>query len=392
MLQPFLTNFVHSIRFGSGSINELPAAIKNHESDSCTIITDENVRRQPFFEKVLEGLDEAKISSTIYSGVEPDPNIDTIKDLGELVRKDGNSVVVGIGGGSSLDAAKCAALLGNTSEDIESFIGLNKCPRTVRKKILIPTTSGTGSEVTCVAVLTKTQSGGGDTKVLIKDPVLYAELALIDPDLTVSMPQSVTAATGMDAFTHAYESYTNNVYNPISDQFAIEAIKLIGQWLKRAVTDGTDLKARYFMSQASLFAGLAFANTATALVHAIAQGVGSRYHIAHGFANAVILPYIIKFNSPACIEKTAQIYSSLNGDIMHSKGFESASQLSGFVKQLNADIGIPADFSSIGVKMDEKEIKEILLETKENTPQLWEVNSRSADIEEVIEAIKPLLI
>jgi alcohol dehydrogenase len=244
---------------------------------------------------------------------------------------------VGVGGGSSLDVAKAIGMLAKNDGKAEDYIGLETVPSPGLPTIMIPTTAGTGSEVTFTAVFTmreKKKKGG------INSRFLYPDLALLDPLLTLSLPPNITATTGMDALTHAIEAFTSLQSNPMSDLVAREAIALVGANLKRAFEQGDDLEARREMLLASLLGGLALASAGVTACHALAYPLGAFFDIPHGLANAVLLPYIMGYNAESAEAKFAQV-----GSLLGAKESEEATVLSragvDLVKSLSKGIGIP---------------------------------------------------
>ncbi|MEE9566516.1 MAG: iron-containing alcohol dehydrogenase, partial [Desulfobacteria bacterium] len=247
-------------------------------------------------------------------------------------------LVVGVGGGSSLDVAKAVAMLvinGGTAED---YIGLEMVPMPGLPTIMIPTTAGTGSEVTFTAVFTmreKKAKGG------INSRFMYPDLALLDPELTLSLPPNITATTGMDALTHAIEAFTSLQSNPMSDLVAKEAIALIGANLKRAVEQGDDLEARREMLLGSLLGGLALASAGVGACHALAYPLGAFFDIPHGMANAVLLPYIMDYNLSSAEAKYAEVGSLMGEKDPQQSGESAAEQSVKLVRRLSQNIGIP---------------------------------------------------
>jgi len=224
---------------------------------------------------------------------------------------------------------------------------MNKVSQPPLYTVAVPTTAGTGSEVTQYAVITDLHR---QYKLTVGSPLIIPRLAVVDPELTYSLPPALTAATGMDALTHAVESYTNNVYHPLADLLAEEAIYLIGRHLRTAVANGRHVEARRQLLYASLLAGLAFNYTRLGNVHAMAHPVGGWFDVPHGVANAILLPHVMEFNLPACLERTAHIASLLGEPVEGLSLVAAARRGVEAVRQLAADVGIPANLRAVGVE------------------------------------------
>ena len=250
--------------------------------------------------------------------------------------------MIGLGGGSALDTAKGIAVLAANPGKVSDYVGLDRVSSPGLPTIMVPTTAGTGSEVTFTAVFTdrKTKTKGG-----INSRFLYPTVALLDPELTLSLPPEVTAQTGLDALTHAMEAYTSNQANPLSDLVALKAISLIGRSLKRAVRKGTDIEAREDMLLGSLLAGMALANAGVTAVHAMAYPLGAFFNIPHGLANAVLLPYVLEYNRPSCPDRFARLGNALSPSRITSSIEQEARKCVVKVIRLSRSIGIPERLS-----------------------------------------------
>ncbi|MFW6255650.1 MAG: iron-containing alcohol dehydrogenase [Candidatus Sumerlaeota bacterium] len=328
--------------FGSGALAELPGAMEKLGAQKALIVTDPGLVKAGVCALIQQTLDEAKISHALFDGVEPDPRIEIVQACADAVRESGADVLIGLGGGSSLDIAKMASVVMTNDGDVLDFVGIGNIPKPGMKKILIPTTSGTGSEVTPIAVLS---DKAAHLKKGVVSDYLYPDVALVDPDLTIGLPPAVTAFTGMDAMTHAVEAYTNKNAHPFIDTFALEAVRLIGQYLPRAVADGKDIEARSNMSQASLYGGMCLGPVNTAAVHALAYPLGGTFDVAHGVANSLLLPHVMRFNAPSCPEKYARIAEALGREATADEavaGIEALSKKAGIVSQMR-ELNIPRD-------------------------------------------------
>ncbi len=282
----------------------------------------------------------------VYSDVESDPSVESVDACARVVVEKKIDLLIGLGGGSPIDTAKCASIIATNGGKTEDYLGIEKVPLPGLPKIFIPTTAGTGSEVTNVAVLSlkslKTKKG-------IVSRFLMADTAMLDPELTVGLPGFITAATGMDALTHAIEAYVSKFAQPLTDYFAIEAIKLISRHLRTAVHQGSDIDAREHVLTGSLYAGLAFGSAATGMVHGLAMPMGGLYGIAHGIANAVLLPHVMRFNMIASLERFAQIARAMGEPVDGLSLRDAAEAAVRAVESLSADIGIPRYVDELGV-------------------------------------------
>ena len=292
-MTPFVFNTTPSIRMGAGEIENLG----NISSAICTgcalIVTDAGMVRTGIVARAEAILQRAGVVVKTYADVVADPPEAVV--MGAVNMAEGCGLVIGIGGGSSLDVAKLAALLAGNLGTLAGAYGVNKATGPRLPLIVIPTTAGTGSEVTPIAIVTT----GASEKMGVVSPLIIPDIALLDPELTYDLPAHVTAATGIDAMVHAIEAYAsvspNN--NPVSRALAIEALRLIGGALERAVTAPRDCAARADMLLGSLLAGQAFANSPVAAVHALAYPIGGHFKVPHGLSNALVLPHVLRFNT-----------------------------------------------------------------------------------------------
>jgi alcohol dehydrogenase class IV len=334
------------IKYGYGAAKNIGALIKELGGKSALIVTDPGLVRAGLLKTIRSILQSDGIQFSCYDQVEPNPSIENVEACFEVYRQNNPDVIVGLGGGSSIDTAKAVAVLATNGGRIQDYEGYNKVTKPKKTVIAIPTTAGTGSEVTASSVIT-------DRKRQIKMAIIsfnvIPEYALVDPELTLSVPPALTASTGMDALTHAIESYVSKDAIPQSEAFALHAIRLISRSLRRAVFDGDNRVARDDMMMGSLLAGMAFAISKLGNVHAMAHPLGGVFNIPHGIANAVLLPYVMKFNALACPEKFADIAAAMGADIRGLTQREAAFKAVELVRELNADIGIPDNLSCLGV-------------------------------------------
>lgn len=278
------------------------------------LVTDKGLVQAGVLDGVLDGFRTAGVVTTVFTDVLADPPEESVLAAVAVARAEGADGIIGFGGGSSLDTAKLVALLAGTPQALGEIygIGLAKGPRL--PLIQVPTTAGTGSEVTPIAIVTTpTQEKKG-----VVSPLLYPDVAVLDGSLTVGLPPRVTAMTGIDAMVHAIEAYTTrHKKNPLSDALAVKALELLHGNIRRVIADGTDLAARSAMLQGSLLAGMAFANAPVAAVHALAYPLGGHFHVPHGLSNALVLAPVLEFNKPAA----EQLYAELAEVVLPGQRF-----------------------------------------------------------------------
>ena len=322
---------------GNGVIRKLPEIIQNSGKKRPLIITDSGIVKAGICRKIMTLLEEAGIKAGCFDKVEPDPRIEIVYDCLELVKTEDYDLLIGLGGGSSLDITKVVSVLLKNNGDVSCYLGVDKIPEAGMDTILIPTTAGTGSEATPIAVLSDKKE---QLKKGIVSDKLYPKIALIDPELMTSLPSHITAYTGIDALTHSIEAYTNKFSQPFVDTFALESIRLIGNSLRKAVKHGNDIEARYNMSLASLYGGMCLGPVNTAGVHALAYPLGGTFNVPHGVANSLLLSYVMEFNLSSNLGKYAEIASALGEDIGGMSLNEAAQRAVIAVEKLCRDIGI----------------------------------------------------
>ncbi|WP_368931027.1 iron-containing alcohol dehydrogenase [Bacillus pumilus] len=285
-----------NIMMGTGQSKEIGSIVEDLvlPGAKVMIVTDSGVRNAGLVQPIEAYLQEAGYSVFVFDQVSPNPRDNECLAGAELFRKEQASAVIAIGGGSPMDTAKAIALLGPNGGIPEDYISGKKAYANLSPLICIPTTAGTGSEVTRSSVITLAAS---HKKITLKHALLRPTIAILDPALTLTVPKSITAATGVDALVHAIEGYSCKVTNPISKAMGASAMETIVKYLPAAFEDGSDLEARYKMQEGSLLAGLCFGSADVAAVHCLAEALGSLYDTPHGIANAVFLPYVMQFNA-----------------------------------------------------------------------------------------------
>lgn len=332
---------------GWGSLKELLPEVKKYAPKKILVVTDPMLAKIGLTDRVTGPLEEEGYSVTVYTDVVPEPPLETGEKLVSFTRKGQFEMVIGVGGGSALDLAKLAAVLAVHEGPAFDYLNLTGTKNVEKKglpKILIPTTSGTGSEVTNISVLSLET-----TKDVVTHDYLLADVAIVDPELTVSVPAKVTAATGIDALTHAVEAYISVNASPTTDGLALQAIRLIGRSLRKAVEDGSDKQARIDMSNGSYLAGLAFFNAGVAGVHALAYPLGGQFHISHGESNAVLLPYVMGYIRKSCAKRMADILNALGGNSTYLSEEEASYKCVEELERLVKDVGIPSTLAGFDI-------------------------------------------
>ncbi len=320
---------------GQGSLKELKNLLQ--KEDNVFIVTDKVLVGIGIAKKVMDILEEKSIRYTVFSEVPVNPHEDSVQKAVELAKKNGCNAVIALGGGSPLDVGKMVAFLLTNSGTLEEYQWDNKPTEAPMAKLInIPTTAGTGSEVTATAVIISR-----DTKKGIKRDDLFAYAAIIDPLLMVSMPPHITSTTGIDAFTHAYESFVGLGSNPVTDAWAIEAMQLIIEYLPRAYVNGEDLEAREKVSIAAVLAGVAMDQAGLGFIHSCSGPVASYYDVPHGLSNAVFLPYALRFNMLANLDKHVAIAEMFGMDVSGLSKREAAELAVDAVAQFLDDLDIP---------------------------------------------------
>jgi alcohol dehydrogenase class IV len=325
------------IRYGEGTFAALGESARELGLSRVLLVTDPGVVRLGIAGAAETNLAAASISVTRFEGVQPDPTLANVAAGLERLRAVGAVGLVAVGGGSSIDCAKAIAVAHGNPGPLPAFVGVERIPRVGLPVIAVPTTAGTGSEATRVAVITDTER---DVKMMFASRHLVCAAAIVDPLLTLSMPPSLTAAVGVDALAHAIEAYVSRRAQPLTDQLALSAVRRIGAHLRRACADGQDRPARAAMMLGAMEAGMAFSNASVALVHGMARPLGACFHLAHGISIAVLLPVVTRFSLPAAPARYAEIGAALGvGD------------LAAGLQALNREVGIPT-LRELGVPRD----------------------------------------
>ncbi|WP_319562863.1 iron-containing alcohol dehydrogenase [Marispirochaeta sp.] len=336
--------FPTEIRYGERIITELPKRIKADGISSVLVITDPGLKNQSFTGEILNSLKAGNIRYSVYDEVEANPKDFNVQSAAALINEQGAEALIALGGGSPIDCAKAVAIVAPQGGEVREYEDSSRIGEAVLPLYTVPTTAGTGSEVTFSAVITDSTAR---YKFTVKSPRVAPRAAFIDPLLTLSMPPALSAATGMDALTHAVEAFTARNANPLSDASALHAIGLINRSLTKAVTSPQDKESRGGMMLGSLLAGIAFSHSDVAAVHCLAEALGGMYDSPHGVCNAVALPVVMEYNLDYAVDRYARIAREM--DIEFGDSREGARLAVERVKQLASDVGLP-QFRELGVR------------------------------------------
>ena len=337
---------------GLGSIKRV-GQIARSFGTRALIVTDSIMESNGVVSEVQKYLQQENVEVVIYSKVNEEPHTEYVDEGAKVYEDSSCQFIIAVGGGSPIDAAKAIGTVVTHKAPIKSFMGINKIPGPNVPLIAIPTTAGTGSEVTRVTIITDNQE---DVKMLILSNHLLPTVAICDAELTKTMPKRLTAATGLDALTHAVEAYISVKAQPITDMIALEAISLISRYLRQAWSNGSDMEARYHMMLASTLAGYAFSNSSVALVHGMSRPIGACFHVPHGISNAVLLPAVMRFTLPGNVTKFARIAEAMGENVSGLSMLEAAEKAVSSIERLCDD------FNMVGLRnagVPEEELKEL---------------------------------
>lgn len=327
-----------TIKYGADITATLSREVKSFNAESICIVTDKGLIKAGIVDKIIAAMDkEHKDNLLIFDEVMPNPRDTTVQDGYELARRRNVDILVAIGGGSSMDVAKAMAILLENGGTVQDYEGLDTVKGNAVPVIAIPTTVGTGSEVTFFSVITDTKR---HFKMSILSTKIAPKVALVDPLLVEDLPTSIVASTGMDALTHAIEGYTCRLAEPITDATGIYAIKMIAKNLEKAVVNN-DKTAKSKMLMASLLAGICFGNSDIASVHAMAEALGGMYDTPHGIANAILLPYVMEYNYDADMKKFKEVAIAMGQNVVGMSDEEAARAAVDAVKDLSRKLNIP---------------------------------------------------
>lgn len=353
-MAPFEFRSVPRLVCQSGSTDQLAELLgplleqsKLTATTKVFLLVDPFIESTSRFATVLDNLKKAGLQVKVCTDVEPDPPEADVTRVTQAAIEFDSQVVIGLGGGSTLDIAKLVAILCKQEQALETMYGVGNVTSSRLPLVLIPTTSGTGSEVTPISIVTT----GKDTKMGVVSPVLYGDLAILDADWTLSLPQHVTAATGIDAMVHAIEAYTSKrLKNHYSDFLACQALRLLAQNLLKVCETPNDREARQAMMLGACIAGQAFANAPVGGVHALAYPIGGIFHVSHGLSNSLVLPEVLKFNLPAAEHLYAELANVVGVSKLGQNDHDQAQTFIEWAAQLSPSTGLPTNLRGVGIQ------------------------------------------
>ena len=324
--------------FGRSASDNIGPELKALGARKVFIVTDEVLWRLGVLKRIVSSLKAEKLEFQVYDRLPTEPTVDFVNDGTKLFQESGANVILAVGGGTPIDTAKAISIMATNGGSIADYMGANKIPSPGVPLVAVPATAGTGSEVTIFTIITNAKT---NVKMLIASPHLMPRLAIVDPLLTLTMPKGLTAATGLDALTHAIEAYVSRKAQPMTDILALSAIKLLAENLPGAWANGNDLEAREKTMLGAYQAGLAFGNASVALVHGMSRPVGAHFHIAHGMSNATLLGQVMEFSLPGNPKRYAEIAAALGENIAGLADMDAAKKGASAVKRIIRQLEIP---------------------------------------------------
>lgn len=370
---------------GPGSVKEIEQHISAFGASKALVVTDPGVAKTGLPDKVRQLMEESGVKTDLLSDVIAEPPIGQVDELYERVKDEGYQVLVGIGGGSSLDMTKLLAARMTNDCSVSEFLGIEKVKKPALPMVLIPTTAGTGSEVTPNAIVALPDQ---ELKVGIVSKHFLPDLVILDPELTLGLPPKLTAATGMDAFIHSLESFISTKANPLSDAFALRSMRLIGRNIRKAFTHGDDLEARHAMLMGSTLGGMALTAAGTAAVHALAYPLGGKFGVPHGVANAMLLVPVMEYNFDAVKPSLAEVADAMGID---TEGRTIDSRAKAVMEELRAlvkDLEIPTNMGAFGVTEGDLDF---LAQSASKVTRLLGNNPKEMSVEDIREVYSKLL-
>lgn len=353
---------------------------------SALIITQPSIKGLGFIDEIISQLSSQDIKTDISTNILPEPTVENIEEVFASIANKHYDVLIGIGGGSVLDATKILAVLKTNDNVVTELLGTDLVRKPGIPTILIPTTSGTGAEVTPNAIVTLPDE---ELKVGIVSKYLLPKVVFIDPILTLGLPKPITAATGMDAFTHSLESFISNKANPISDMFALESIRLISSSIVEAYQNGSSVDAREKMLLGSMYGGMALTSAGTAAVHALAYPLGGKFKIAHGVANSMLLPHVMKFNMDAITNRLFQVAEPMGIDVQGYSEAEVAEKVVERIVEWTNILEIPQNLKEYGV--NEEDLPKLAVSASQVT-RLLNNNPKELSLEDMEAIYRQLLV
>ncbi len=382
-MKDFNFKIPQNIDFGSGRLNKLPEMLKESNSDHVFLISDRGLESIGLVKKVEDIIQSEGLKCTTYLEVKPNPTVEMVKEAASLYQSSGATSMVALGGGSPMDVAKAVGVLVNYGGEITDYEGMHKVPGAIPPMVAIPTTAGTGSEVTASSVITDESR---NYKMTVFSYELLPKYAVLDPELIMTAPASITAACGVDALIHALEAYLSTNASPFTDAMAEKALELIGANIRPFVANRQDREAASAMMLGSTFAGIAFAWARLGNVHALSHPVSAYFHVSHGVANSILLPAVMEYNSLADRGRYERIYRYIRVGSDTITNF-TPEILVEEIKKLNRDLGIPEGLSKVGVK--EEMIPQMAEDAMKSGNIL--VNPRQSTVNDLIDLYKKAL-
>ncbi|UCE56604.1 MAG: iron-containing alcohol dehydrogenase [Desulfobacterales bacterium] len=373
------------IVMGPGAIDQIGEEVRYLKAEKVLFVTDKGVIEAGLIKLAQTSLEKSDIAYAVFDGVEPDPRYEIVTDCADLIRREQPDLLIGFGGGSPIDIAKVSAVMATNKDPITKYFGIDLIPNPGLPTIIVPTTAGTGSEVTPIAILS---DEGEKLKKGIVSPHLFPSVALLDPELTLGLPPNITASTGIDALIHAIESYTSVNATGMTDILAFRAMELLYDNIRTAYANGTNLPARSSMLEGSLLAGMAFANAGVTAVHAFAYPIGAEFHIPHGIANTLMLPHVMRFNLLGDVPKFARIASAFGLPSQGLDNLRMAEMVVEAIERLAEDLRLPKHLAEFGIK--EEDIAG-LAEGVMKVTRLLANNPRVMHLEDAIDIYKAAL-
>lgn len=338
---------------GAGCVKEIGRHAKDLGATKALIVSGKSKHGERLTVDIYKILADAGLEGTIFPGADPNPTDTSVMEGADIYRKEDCNIIIAVGGGSPMDCAKAIGIVIYNGGLINEYEGVGKVTKGTPPLITINTTAGTASEMTSFTIITDTKR---HIKMAIVDPRITPDIAVNDPELMVSMPPALTAATGMDALTHAVEAYVSTMATPTTDAAAIKSIELISKYLREAVAHGEDVRTRDMMAHAEYLAGIAFNNASLGYVHSMAHQLGGLYNLPHGVCNAILLPYVEAYNKQVAPERFADIARAMGENINGLSHEEAADRAIEAIRKLASDIGIPSGLKELGAKEEDLEL------------------------------------
>ena len=358
---------------GPDSIEQIADIVKDYGASRVLIISDKGVARAGLIDRPKALLEAAGIAVSILDDTPPEPEVEQANAIVTAAKNSGCDMVVGIGGGSAMDVAKLTAVLLNNDVTLRELLDKAPIPRRGLPTLMIPTTAGTGSETTPNSIVLVPED---ELKVGIVSPKLMPDCVILDPKMTLGLPPAITASTGMDALCHAIECYTSKKGNPFSEMIALKAISLITRSIRRAFNTGTDIDARHDMLLGAMYGGMCIATSSTTAVHALAYPLGGKYRIAHGVSNAILLPFVMRFNAVGNEDKFRDVAVAMGLDVDPADSKAATEKFIEAIFELNRDLRIPSDLKRWNITAADLET---LVEGAAKVTRLLDNNPRPMD-------------